>query len=325
MSGRNGTSGIDVPALVEAAARAPSSHNAQPWLLSWHDGTVELRGDPRRALPVADPEDRELRVACGAALANLRLAVRAQGRRAHVRLLPDSDDPWLLGAVGIGGPLPPSDAERELAHAIDRRRTDRSAMSGRGIGRALREGLLRVGQRERAWPVFLDAPADRRRFAALNARAHAEQQADPAFRAEWEHWIGTSARDGTGLPAAVAGLAPRPDGAWRLRDFGDVGEPGDVTDERPRAVPDEWPVLLVVATTADHPLAHLHAGLAMQHILLLATARGLGASFVTPALEVPGTRSELREVLGGAVWPQIVLRLGRSVRPAPATPRRGIP
>ena len=308
---------VDVAALLDAGALAPSSHNTQPWRLRWHDGAVEVHGDLDRALHVVDPDHREMRLACGAAIANVRLAVRAQGRRAHVRLLPDPDDPWFLASITVGGPLVATSTENALAHAIPQRRTDRSALDGEGVPRRVREELCRTAQRERAWAIFVDRTAERA-LQELAVLAHARQQADPAFRDEWARWVGSGDGDGAGLPRELGRHDPRPDGRWRLRDFGAAADPDD---ERPPAGVDD-PALLVVATTLDQPLAHLHAGQALQYLLLLATVRGLAASFVAPPVEVAETRAELRSLLGGALWPQAVLRLGVRGRAVPRPPRR---
>jgi hypothetical protein len=308
---------VDVAALLGAGALAPSSYNTQPWRLRWCEGAVDVHGDLDRALPATDPDHRELRVACGAAIANVRLAVRAQDRRAHVRLLPDPDDPWFLGRVTVGAPFAATALEKDTAHAIPRRRTDHSALSARGMTARVREEIRVLAQRERSWALFVEEGAERRALRALTVRAHAVQQHDPAFRAEWARWIGTGDDRGGGLPREALRGSARPDGRWRPRDFGAVADPDD---ERVAATADE-PVLLVLATTLDQPLAHLHAGQALQHVLLLATVRGLAASFVAPPVEVTETRAELRTVLGGALWPQVVLRLGTRVRYPRYAPR----
>ena len=54
--------------LVEYAALAPSGHNTQPWRFRLRGGGAELLADRTRALPVVDPDDRELVISCGAAL-----------------------------------------------------------------------------------------------------------------------------------------------------------------------------------------------------------------------------------------------------------------
>jgi nitroreductase len=316
-------SAAEVAELLRAAASAPSSHNSQPWRLRWHDGAVEVHGDPTRLLRAADPDGRELRLACGAALTNVRLAVRAQGRRAHTQLMPDPDERWFLGRVRPGGPLPPSGWETELSAVIQRRRTDRHPFSGAAVPPELRDHLTRAAWREQCRLVLVDGREERRQLRELAAEAHRRQQADPAFVAEWEQWIGPAARVDDGVPHAQARSAPPPDGAWRLRDFAGA-VPGDARAAPTEAAFEEEPTIAVVASYDDTALAHVQAGQAMQQVLLTATARGLAASFVAPPVEVTDVRAQVRALLGGVLWPQAVLRLGRG-RPVRKPPRRRDP
>lgn len=313
----------EIADLLHAGASAPSTHNSQPWRLRWHDGAVEVHGDPTRLVVAADPDARELRLACGAALANVRLAVRGQGRRAHTQLLPDPDDRWFLGRVRPGAPLPPTGWESELVGAVPRRHTDRHPFDGRPLPAALRHQLTRAAWRESCRLVVVDGHEQRRRLRELTAEAHRRQLDDPAFLAEWEQWIGHADRVEDGLPASHARRAPRPDHAWRLRDFG-----GAVLDSDRLARGDDpgedEPTIAVVATYEDSPLAHVRAGQAMQQVLLTATARGVGASFVASPLEVGAIRAQVRALLGGVLWPQVILRLGWG-RPVYPTPRRSDP
>ena len=66
-------------AAVAAAVRAPSMHNTQPWRFRLADGALEVLADHRRRLPRADPHGWALRVACGAAVFNARLAFAVAG------------------------------------------------------------------------------------------------------------------------------------------------------------------------------------------------------------------------------------------------------
>jgi len=318
----------EITDLLRAGAAAPSSHNTQPWHLDWVDDAVEVRGDPDRVLPVSDPDARELRVACGAAVANVRLAIRAQGRRAHASLLPDAADPWFYARIRPGSAWPAAPWERELATAIHHRRTNRRSFFPPPVSRRDRYDLIRAVERERCWLVYLDEPADRRRLRDVTIAAHRQQRSDPAFLREWEHWVGHPDRSSDGIPAALSRLAPHPDDSWRVRDFGPpVTTAGDrpanvqATGTRPVDDVEEAPTLAVVATVLDEPRSHLEAGVAMEQVLLTATARGLSASFVASPLEVPERRDEVRALLGGGLWPQAILRLGRGV-PVPAMPRR---
>src|SRR5829696_6437516 len=75
-------------AVVAAAGAAPSTHNTQPWRFVVEPDAIHLHLDPSRALPVIDPTGREARISCGAALLNLRLALRALDLEPVVTLLP---------------------------------------------------------------------------------------------------------------------------------------------------------------------------------------------------------------------------------------------
>src|SRR3712207_4297660 len=94
-----GLSPQDTAAVLEAAGMAPSLHNSQPWSFRPASDLIELHVDPARRVPVADPDDRELRIACGAALFNLRIALRGRGVRPDVVRLPDPDRPGLIAVV----------------------------------------------------------------------------------------------------------------------------------------------------------------------------------------------------------------------------------
>src|SRR5438067_1487493 len=67
--------------LLQFAVLAPSAHNTQPWLFKLRDEDVELWLDLSRAMPHCDPGNRELVISCGAALFQLRVALRRFGYR----------------------------------------------------------------------------------------------------------------------------------------------------------------------------------------------------------------------------------------------------
>lgn len=107
-------------AAVAFGVQAPSGHNSQPWVFRVHDGVLDLHADRTRALPVVDPEDRELVISCGAALFNIRIALRRFGLAAEVTLLPDAADPDLLARVRLGRPHHATDEDHALFKEIGR-------------------------------------------------------------------------------------------------------------------------------------------------------------------------------------------------------------
>jgi hypothetical protein len=55
------------------AVLAPSSHNTQPWVFRIGASEIDLFADRTRALPVNEPEDRELTIRCGAGFPQILL------------------------------------------------------------------------------------------------------------------------------------------------------------------------------------------------------------------------------------------------------------
>src|SRR3954470_13566458 len=115
-------------AAVALANRAPSVHNSQPWRWRIGPSSIQLFADPERALPATDPDGRDLRISCGAALHHLRVALLAAGVGSTVHRLPDPAHPLHLAAVETHSGEPDADA-RALAAAIDARRSDRRVFS----------------------------------------------------------------------------------------------------------------------------------------------------------------------------------------------------
>src|SRR5262245_63085516 len=107
----------EMTSVIEAATRAPSMHNSQPWRFRLRADAVDLLVDTDRQLPVADTSGWASRIACGAALFNLRLALAAHGTPATVRLLPDRYDPRVVARLTPLPARPPTPAETRLYQA----------------------------------------------------------------------------------------------------------------------------------------------------------------------------------------------------------------
>lgn len=305
-----------VETLLATAGRAPSLHNTQPWCFTVTPRLIGLYADHDRALPVVDPDRRELRIACGAALYNLRLALHGLGIRPTVTILPDPQHPDLLATIRDGGRKPPTPAQRELLAAVPRRRTNRHPFSEVTLTPADLDPLRRAAVEEGAWLHVVTDSVERRTLQDLAERAHRQQMADPAFRAELDRWTATGPGRDDGVPAAAGGPLPAPRRRWVMRDFrnADGAAPGAFEEEPTIAV-------LTGHTTGDR--GDVQVGQALQRVLLTATAGGLAVSFLSQVVEVARTRQELRRVIGGTHPPQAVLRIGRGW-PVPATPRRPV-
>ncbi len=76
----------DFRTMVQAAAKAPSGHNTQPWLFGIKDNYITIYPDMSESLPVVDPDNRELYISLGAAIKNLCLEASRLGYESVVAI-----------------------------------------------------------------------------------------------------------------------------------------------------------------------------------------------------------------------------------------------
>jgi nitroreductase len=306
--------------LLGWAVLAPSRHNAQPWTFEIEGDEARVYADPWRALPALDPRDRELEMACGAALLNLRIAAAHFGWATSHEIVAGGRRDGMLARLRLEERRPPTEDDEELFRAIPRRRTCRLPLEGREppaglVARLARDaaaegGVLRaVEEAERAAVAELVAEGDRRQWADGRVRAE---------HARWTRTGGSSRRDGMpawslGLSDAAAFLQP----IW-LR----VTDPGAVEAERDRRRVAGARVLLCLASGGEHPADHVAAGQALQRVLLRAAGAGLAACYLSSPVEVPDLARRLRDALGMRGYPQVLFRIGYggTLRPTPRRP-----
>lgn len=304
--------------LGEAARWAPSIHNSQPWRLRRLPQGIAVLDDVSRSVPVIDPTGRDRTISCGAAVFNAGLAARALGYRAEIALMPDPAEPDLIGTVQTVGRRPPTHDDLVLHRMIPLRRTHRRVYRSHVVAE---EDLLDLRQAVAAEGARLSVaePSARRRLAPLVLAAVSAQADDPELRNEVERWVrrgGHPLALVDGIPSSALGTSPFP--VDSLVHGGTRGVPGldEVEVELARST------ILVVSTRDDTRHDWVVAGLALERLLLTATAKGLVATFAEQALQDTKVRPKVAEVLG--IWghPQVLLRVGRPLVDAPLTPRR---
>ncbi|HYQ81515.1 MAG TPA: hypothetical protein VEP68_08440 [Anaeromyxobacteraceae bacterium] len=307
--------------LLAYAVLAPSKLNAQPWAFEIEGEEARLYGDFHRSLHASDPRDRELGVACGAALLNLRVAAAHFGYETSAEILASGRRDGLLARLRLEERRRPTEEEERLFAAIPRRRTNRLPLDSREPPPGLVAGLVREARLEGAVlrPV---EERERRPVAELVAEGDRLQWADARYRSEVAAWTRSNVsrrRDGVpgfahGMGNAASVLQPL---LTRLADAG----PAEAERDRRRAIMAR--ALLVVCTRGDEPADWLAAGESLQRVLLSATASDLYASYFNSPLEIPGLRRDLRATLGEAWHPQVMFRLGYGLEVRP-TPRRPV-
>ncbi|WP_370964289.1 hypothetical protein [Amycolatopsis sp. cg9] len=251
-------SASQVHAVLLAATAPPPLRTARPWRFQCTPDSLELYADPLTG--GTDNDQRERLLDCGAALLNLRLAIKAQGSHADVRLFPTAGRPELLAIVQPHGYETITPHDEELVAAIAGRQSNRRPFTAAHISDAVQRQLRRAAEVERAWLATITAD-------------QVPQLREIMRRTE--------------TPPAT----PGPGGGSDL----------DVDPDR---------LVVVIGSLHDTVLGRFQAGQAMQRVLLTASAAGLSAALSAQAMAVPSTRRELRQLVGGGLWPQIMLRLG---------------
>jgi hypothetical protein len=305
--------------VVEQAARAPSVHNTQPWRFRWDGHAFDLVADLRRGLVVSDPDGRELVISCGAALFNLRLALRKLEARANVAAFPDRLDARWLARIAIEAGPPVDDVERGLLAALSRRHTHRGPFTRRKITPGLAVRLQQAAETQGGRLLYINDPGPRRQILHLTRAAERLRSASDRVRDETAHWTPSpdmARRDGVPARAYPPGppAAGRDDLAGRDFDLSRNIGLGESAEQPPAAI---------AVLVTDHDLAPdwLQAGQALESVLLTAASEWAFAGVHTRVCEVPPLRAELRRGLGTAAHPQVVLRFGYA-HTSPVTPRR---
>jgi nitroreductase len=301
--------------MVHHAALAPSSHNTQPWLFHVHADAIDLLADRTRALPVNDPDDRELTISCGCALLNLRVAAAHAGFHTIVQSSPEPiDEDWLATVHLANGRASLHDAR--LFDAIAMRRTSRQRFVPRTIAPEYLQQFAEMAAEEGAWMHVLHPEPFRIAAADPVAEGDAMLWADPRWRRELAAWMHPR-RHGDGLH--VPALA-RPLAQVVVRTF-DLGQGIAAKD---RQLAEASPVLAVIGTLGYTVEGWLRAGQALERVLLPACLNGMQASYLNQPVQVPALRLKLQHLVGRPGFVQLLICLGYADGECPASARRPV-
>ncbi len=297
--------------MIGCAARAPSSHNTQPWRFVATEASIEMWADRQRVLAFNDPHHRELTISCGCALFNLRIAAEERGLWAHTTLMPDAAKADLLARVQFSA-LTGAHPRIDLAAAIDKRHTYRKPYLPTAIAPSDIVDLAQHAAIEHAQLHHFEDQRVRKHVESLAVQADTMQWSDPGWRRALAQWM-RSRKDGELHTVSALALPV-------IRDVG----PGAVA-ARPNADGALIsPIVLMIATQFDTPMDWLAAGQALQRVLLAAAMHGLQASYLNQAIQTSSTRSKMAALTAGECCPQVLFQLGVPARDVATTARRDL-
>ena len=317
--------------LLEAASRAPSAHNTQPWRLRWRKDELQVYVSEKRMLRIADPEGFDTLHAIGAVLENLLLTLRQLGFEGEYQVT----DNWNLSKPvvrirwrSVAGLTP----DPTLYRMIPIRRTSRLTYLHEPIvPRILAEISAAVACPSKLY--LLTDPAAIAETRSLAARSGAQALGNRDYAAELYRWMRFSRRDSSwyrdglnaecmGWNAVEAGLARQ----FLKPTFATILAKSRWTRWL-YADPDEqapFAPALCLLTSADSSFAgHLNAGRNLQRVWLTASAHGLVTHPISAAVDYPSSRGRVLELFGvgrGEIHINL-FRLGKSSKTAARSAR----
>ncbi|RCW44451.1 nitroreductase family protein [Halopolyspora algeriensis] len=294
----------EVAVLTEAMDQAPSVHNIQPWSLGVKERTATIYEQVGPELSRHDPEGRDRRISCGAALTNLVLAVADLGWEPQVRRDPEgADRPEAVAAVTGHRRGETGDSESRRYEAIARRASYRQAFHDRAVPEDIRQRLLSAATSSTVQAEWVGS-ADVAALARLLIYAASVHRGDRSYQRELAMWTleeGVPAE--RGIPAEALGSEGVPAVGLATSEV-------RIPDEHKLAERIAKESILVLTTPSDEPGDHLHVGEAMELAWLEAVSQDTAASVMTQPLRLSEVRTRLVEMLGISGVPQVLMRFG---------------
>jgi hypothetical protein len=288
--------------IVELARLAPSVHNTQPWTWTIDGTTLELYADRSRALPMADPDGRNLVISCGAAVHHAVVAAQGLGLEPTVEYVPERAGSDLLARIRLTDSQPTPESVGRLA-TLGARRTDRRRFTSWPVPDENLQHLADEGGKWGARVLAVTDPGLRLALEELLEDARRRQLADPRIADETETWIDHGTSDG--IPSEALPHLERARGERPTR-YG-----SSLVSDTSEAIIHGTDGLLVISTSDDGPASRLRAGAALSALWLRATANGLSIVPLSQVVEVERTRESLERLLPGSERvPQILARVG---------------
>jgi hypothetical protein len=330
-------------AWLEAARRAPSAHNTQPWRFTQlEDGRIAVSWQPERTLPSSDPTQRDLYLSLGTAIESailgaasqegprpagpLRTFVPAESEQAPV----DSECEHLIGYLQ---PVLTEIQENDLrlAKSLHTRHTARVPHLSQPVPDDVHKSMQ---EEARQHGCTLSIQTERhaiKKLAKLARQATAEQFAEPEIQEELWHWLRLDPqhpsyrRDGLnaecmnlqGFTLAVARFALLPERMrWLAR----------MKLHHLLALDTEWTVqrsaslcLLTAPSLAKQDV--IQTGRTLLRLWLMADAAGLTTHPISALIDCQSTVAPTLATFGARdALPMAIFRLG-ATKPVPRSHR----
>jgi nitroreductase len=303
---------------VRLACRAPSIHNSQPWRWVAASKAVFLFGDPHRVMRSADSSGREAIISCGIALDHFRVAMAAAGWHTNIDRFPNPNKLDYLASIDFSAAHYVTQAQRERADAILRRRTDRLPFDPPSNWESF-EPVLRSGRDDDFATLHVLDDDIRPRLAEASRLTESLRRYDEYYHDELQWWAAPF-RLSEGVPPSALVSESEQRRVDVHREF-----PVYAHSERRAETSQDHAKILVLSTPDDTREDALKCGEVLSTVLLECTMAGLATCTITHLTEVDVSRHIIGDLIENRGIPQVLIRVGIAPpmeTPPPATPRR---
>ena len=307
----------DFQQLATLATRAPSGHNTQPWLFDQEGDTFIIRPDFSKALPVVDPDHRELYISLGCAAENTLLAGGKQ-------LTMDNGQLTIHFSPSA---KPIVNCQLSIVNSITSRQMNRRLYNRHPITAKSLSALTAVRPEANTnFYLWENGSEPFERLKPFIRKGNEIQMNDPAFLAELKSWIRYNKRQAEatrdGLSYAVFG-APNLPACLSKAIMGSMLKSSVQNQSDMKKLASASHVALF--TTQHNTIEEwIRLGQTLQRFLLATTQEGIATAFLNQPCEVRSLAEEIRETFPiHREFPTLLLRLGYA-KPMPYSLRRAI-
>lgn len=315
---KSGTLKEKIKFLVKYAVLAPSSHNSQPWRFKINDIGLELFGEEKRKLKIADPDDCLLYFALGCALENLAVAAAHFGLDVRNEYPKENEEKirvFFEEKENQGS----ADAE-DLFFFVSKRRVNRSAYEDKIPEDFLRSTRESCGQDD-FFTVAIKDKEEKRRLVDLIMESRLDFFDNKKFRREMsEYKRNNFSFSYTGMPGFTMGFSSAASlfAPFMIRH---VNVMKFIYKKEIKHLNDETPVFVVLCGGKDDKEAWIKSGRLFERIFLRAQKQGLSADVEMSPILKEEYWKKLQEIAGTGQRPRICFRLGFAKQPSEHSPR----
>lgn len=283
--------------FVSKAILSPSGHNSQPWKFHITGDTIEVIPDFTHALPIADPQNRELFISIGCVTESIRIAAESRGFKANTATEGDRN---------IISFAPADTAGEELAPAIERRCTNRTVYSGKRLNEECIATLSVLCD-----DVFANGSREFEKICDYVMMGNNIQLNDLRFKQELKQWMrysDTEARDaGDGLSYDSLGAPSIP--AFLRKSATAIGMNATMQNRTDRKKLDSSSHIAIFTSANDTP-SLIECGSRLMRFLLTAESLGVACAYMNQPCEVHTVTEMMKHDLQLPNNPQLILRMG---------------